>query len=149
LARNQNNVSEWGDMSIHGLLLQWDSTICWSSTKWTSSSFNWNLSCSCHDIAEKLLRSLPNWTYIISKPSCEILWLWFLRKVIYLLMIKPNQTCCWCVFILKILTVQNKYKIFWFLCGIFKAKVTNFCISNWFISNFKRYYAPRKTWPYL
>jgi len=22
LARNQDNVSEWGDMSIHGLLLQ-------------------------------------------------------------------------------------------------------------------------------
>ena len=26
-ARNQNNVSEWGDMSIHGLLFQWASTI--------------------------------------------------------------------------------------------------------------------------
>jgi predicted LPLAT superfamily acyltransferase len=27
LARNQNNVSEWGDMSIHRLLFQWASTI--------------------------------------------------------------------------------------------------------------------------
>jgi hypothetical protein len=27
LARNQYNVSEWSDMSIHGLLLQWASTI--------------------------------------------------------------------------------------------------------------------------
>ena len=27
LARNQNNVSEWNDMSIRGLLFQWDSTI--------------------------------------------------------------------------------------------------------------------------
>ena len=27
LARNQDNVSEWGDMSIHGLLFQWTSTI--------------------------------------------------------------------------------------------------------------------------
>jgi hypothetical protein len=27
LAGNQNNVSEWGDMSIHGLLFQWASTI--------------------------------------------------------------------------------------------------------------------------
>jgi hypothetical protein len=27
VARNQNNVSEWSDMSIHGLLFQWDSTI--------------------------------------------------------------------------------------------------------------------------
>jgi len=26
-ARNQNNVSEWGDMSIRGLLFQWTSTI--------------------------------------------------------------------------------------------------------------------------
>jgi hypothetical protein len=27
LARNQNNVSEWSDMSICGLLFQWASTI--------------------------------------------------------------------------------------------------------------------------
>jgi hypothetical protein len=27
LARNQNNVSEWSDMSIRGLLFQWTSTI--------------------------------------------------------------------------------------------------------------------------
>jgi hypothetical protein len=27
LARNQNNVSEWDDMSIRGLLFQWASTI--------------------------------------------------------------------------------------------------------------------------
>ena len=27
LARNQNNVSEWSDMSIHGLLFQWASTM--------------------------------------------------------------------------------------------------------------------------
>jgi hypothetical protein len=27
LARNQNNVSEWSDMSTRGLLLQWASTI--------------------------------------------------------------------------------------------------------------------------
>ena len=26
LARNQDNVSEWGDMSIRGLLFQWAST---------------------------------------------------------------------------------------------------------------------------
>jgi hypothetical protein len=28
---------------------------CWSSTKWTSSSFHWKLACSHHDIAEQLL----------------------------------------------------------------------------------------------
>jgi hypothetical protein len=43
LARNQNNVSEWSDMSTRELLFQWGSTIkinsaCWSSTKRTSSS---------------------------------------------------------------------------------------------------------------
>ena len=27
LAQNQDNVPEWGDMSIHGLLLQWASSI--------------------------------------------------------------------------------------------------------------------------
>ena len=27
LAQNQDNVSEWGDMSIRGLLVQWASTI--------------------------------------------------------------------------------------------------------------------------
>jgi hypothetical protein len=27
LARNQDNVSEWGDISIRGLLFQWASTI--------------------------------------------------------------------------------------------------------------------------
>jgi hypothetical protein len=27
LARNEDNVSEWGDMSIRGLLFQWASTI--------------------------------------------------------------------------------------------------------------------------
>jgi len=27
LARNQDNVSEWGDISIHELLFQWSSTI--------------------------------------------------------------------------------------------------------------------------
>jgi hypothetical protein len=27
LARNQDNVSEWGHMSIRGLLFQWASTI--------------------------------------------------------------------------------------------------------------------------
>ena len=42
-ARNQDNVSKWGDMFICGLLLQWASTIksnlmCWSSTKRSLSS---------------------------------------------------------------------------------------------------------------
>jgi hypothetical protein len=27
LTRNKDNVSEWGDMLIHGLLFQWASTI--------------------------------------------------------------------------------------------------------------------------
>jgi hypothetical protein len=59
LVGNQDNVSEWGDMSIRKLLFRWARTIkiqlCWSSTKRTWSSFHWKLSCSCHDRAEKLL----------------------------------------------------------------------------------------------
>ena len=60
LVQNQDNVSKWGDMSICGLfvseltLWQLDS-VCWSSTKRTSSSSHRKLSCSRHDIAEKLL----------------------------------------------------------------------------------------------
>jgi len=38
LARNQNNVSEWSDMSTRGLLFQWIST-----------SSHWKLTCSRHD----------------------------------------------------------------------------------------------------
>jgi hypothetical protein len=58
LTRNQNNVSEWIDMSTRGLLFQWASTIksnsaCSSCTKRTSSSSHWILTCSRHDIAEK------------------------------------------------------------------------------------------------
>jgi hypothetical protein len=60
LSRNQNNVSEWSDMSTRGLLfgelalLKPNSVYC-SRTKRSSSSSHWKLSCSRHDIAEKLL----------------------------------------------------------------------------------------------
>jgi hypothetical protein len=48
LARNQDNVSKWGEISNRRLSLQWASTIkiqlsLWSSTKRTSSSFHWKL----------------------------------------------------------------------------------------------------------
>ena len=59
LVRNQINVSEWSDMSIRGLffskLALWKSNSAWwSRTKRTSSSSHWKLTCSRHDIAEKL-----------------------------------------------------------------------------------------------
>ena len=55
-ARNQNNVSEWSDMSTWGLLFQWASTIqIQLRTTRTSSSSHWKLTCSHHDTAEKLL----------------------------------------------------------------------------------------------
>ena len=43
LARNQNNLSEWSDMSTLGLLFQWvalwkSNSACWSRTKRTLSS---------------------------------------------------------------------------------------------------------------
>jgi hypothetical protein len=56
LARIQDNVSELSDMSIRGLL--WKShSACWSSTKRITTTSHWKLTCSRHDIAEKLL----NW----------------------------------------------------------------------------------------
>ena len=53
LARKQDNISEWGDMSIRRLLCQWASTIK-IQLSMTSSSSHWKLTCSRHDIAEKL-----------------------------------------------------------------------------------------------
>jgi len=92
LVRNQDNVSKWGDTFIRGLLFQWASTIknptkrvglvqsgphhhfkkksnsaCWSRTKRTSSSSLWKLTCSRHDIAEKL----PNWRLKITRVGLE------------------------------------------------------------------------------
>ena len=62
LARNQANVSEWSDMSTLGLLFQWASSIkiqlsvlVYSTKRISSSSSHWKLTCSRHDIAEKLL----------------------------------------------------------------------------------------------
>jgi hypothetical protein len=48
LARNQNNVSEWSDMSIRGLFFS--VSAYWSRTKRTSSSSHWKLTCCRHDI---------------------------------------------------------------------------------------------------
>ena len=60
LARNQENVSEWGNMSICGLLLQWASTIKLQLSvlvlyKADLCIISLKITCSCHDIAEKLL----------------------------------------------------------------------------------------------
>ena len=57
MARNQDNVSEWSDMSTRGLLFQYPSTKnpikrVGVNTKWTSSSSSSNVTCSRHDIAE-------------------------------------------------------------------------------------------------
>jgi hypothetical protein len=62
LARNQNNVSEWSEMSTRDCcfceLALWKSNSpCWSRTKRTSSSSHWKLTCSRHNIDE----ILPNW----------------------------------------------------------------------------------------
>jgi len=60
LARNQNNVSEWSDMSTCGfseLALLKSNSACYSSTKQTSLSSYQNVTCSRHDITEKLFIS--------------------------------------------------------------------------------------------
>jgi hypothetical protein len=62
LARNRNNVLSGAtclptDCCFSELALLKSNSACWSRTKWTSSSYHWKLTCSRHDIAEKLL----NW----------------------------------------------------------------------------------------
>ena len=61
LARNQDNVSEWGDISIRGLLFRWVNTIkiqllvlVQYKADFIIISFKIK-TCSRHDIAEKLL----------------------------------------------------------------------------------------------
>ena len=56
LARNQDNVSEWGNMFICGLLFGWSNTK--NQTKHVGliqSGPHRNLTCPRHDIAEKLM----------------------------------------------------------------------------------------------
>ena len=60
LARNQDNVSEWSDMSTHGQLFQWVSTIKIQLRElayYTADIIiiSLNKTCSRHDIAEKHL----------------------------------------------------------------------------------------------
>jgi hypothetical protein len=62
LARNWNNVLSGAtclptDCCFSELALLKSNSAVWSRTKWTSSSYHWKLTCSRHDIAEKLL----NW----------------------------------------------------------------------------------------
>jgi hypothetical protein len=62
LPRNQNNVSEWSDMFIRGLLFQLASTITIQLSVLVQNKVDFiiislKLTCSCHDIVEKLL----NW----------------------------------------------------------------------------------------
>jgi hypothetical protein len=40
--------------------------VCWSSTKWTSSSFHWKLTCSRHDIAKKIAELALNNSYLLT-----------------------------------------------------------------------------------
>ena len=53
LARNQDNVSEWDNMPIRRQLFTFSELYCWSSTKRSSLSFHWKLTCSRHDIEMK------------------------------------------------------------------------------------------------
>ena len=72
LPQNLDNASECGNMSILRLLFQWANTkqiqhyiAYWSSTKQTSSSSHWKLTCFYHDIAELALNnnhSLTHWS---------------------------------------------------------------------------------------
>jgi hypothetical protein len=52
LARNQNKMSEWSDMSTRGLLFQWASTIKTQRVGLEQSGSHWKLTYSRHNIAE-------------------------------------------------------------------------------------------------
>jgi hypothetical protein len=80
LARNQDNVSEWDDMSISGLLFQWASItkiqlsmlVYIASTKRASSSSHWKLTCSRHDtlpgrrrLSLKSKQQIPGTNFIV------------------------------------------------------------------------------------
>jgi hypothetical protein len=72
LARNQNNVSEWSDMSrpancrFSELALWKFNSACWSSTKWISSSCHWKLTYS-------LIKSFFVILFISNFPHCSVL----------------------------------------------------------------------------
>ena len=60
LARNQNNVSEWSDMSVRGLLFQWDSTMQIQQSllvkyKADLIIISSNVTCCRRDVVEKSL----------------------------------------------------------------------------------------------
>ena len=65
-------------------------TVCWYSARPTSSSSHWKLTCSRHDIAEKLLHSLTKTCHPL--PSVRIAWS-FPKTVV------NAQKVCICTFI--------------------------------------------------
>jgi hypothetical protein len=95
LVRNQNNVSEWSDLSTRGLLFQWASTIkiqLTVSTKRTSSSPHWKVNSSNHDIAEKLNNNHSVITYCCCKVCLSYLYrndLHSFKKLSFYLYINP------------------------------------------------------------
>ena len=60
MARNQDNVSKWIDLSIHRLLFQWASPLKIQLSMFVKYKadiiiiLSLNVTCSHHDIAEKL-----------------------------------------------------------------------------------------------
>jgi hypothetical protein len=54
------------------LALLKSNSACWSRTKWTSSSSHWKLTCSHHDIAEKLLNWHWNNNHSLTKLTIDM-----------------------------------------------------------------------------
>jgi hypothetical protein len=81
LARNQDNVSEWSDMSTRGVLFQGTSTIKFQLSvlvqyKADTSIISSNVTYSHHDIAEKIASfGVNNHSLILSgiRPICILL----------------------------------------------------------------------------
>ena len=75
LARNQNNVSDWSDMSTRGLLFQWASTIKNpTQCNQTSPSSHWKLPWTRHNIVEKILNWRKTTTNQPINKSSKLIW---------------------------------------------------------------------------
>ena len=89
LSPNQDNVSEWSYMSTRSLLFQWASTIRNQPSKADIIIVSSNVTCFCHDIAEKLRyqfcvkqHTLTQLTVLVNI-LYELLACWTVRKYIF------------------------------------------------------------------
>ena len=75
------------DCCFSELALLKSNSVCWSRTKRTPSSSHWKLTCSGHDIAEKLL----SYNHSLTRFSLRLL----ITSLVCLNFIKLRESYCW------------------------------------------------------